>query len=123
MWKIGDLHNGGLRPSEDLLIDIEGGRSGSVDQLGDADEDRLEGDECHQCRVVVCRRQPDEDLEIGARLGVWALRIAHDRKIEGASCLPEQTPGIRRWHELSLSLGPKFNKREGNKTQCRSNPL
>ena len=44
MWKIGDLHNGGLRPSEDLLIDIEGGRSGSVDQLGDVNRTGFDGD-------------------------------------------------------------------------------
>lgn len=28
--------------------------------------------------------------------------------------------GIGRWHKLSLSLGPNFNKRVGNKTRCRS---
>ena len=101
-WKIGDLHNGGPRSGEHLFTDIEGGRSRSVDQLRDADEDRLEGHERDESRVVVCRRQPDEDLEIGARLGVRALRIAHGGELEGARCLPEiDAGGFEAEHRLT----------------------
>ena len=69
-----------------------------------------------KCDIAPCIPDSAEDVEVVGSLGDRPPRF-HER-----DCSPSKLRGIRRWHELSLSLGPKFNKREGNKTQCRLEP-
>ena len=57
-----------------------------------------------------------------ARAGAECASARNSSHRGPLNCSSSKLGWIGRWHELSLSLGPNFNKRKGSKTQRSSEP-